>query len=195
MSFSWKISINPKTLLILRNIATVELLDIYNNASYYNVRSQQQKKQNYVRYLAKWQLQLLLKSMIVLVILRQKCMLVVSRPAIWWVTLSIHQRNKTDRQTDGRQTVYTTLMARRSQHNNLVGCYHFKVNKIDWTTLLTINAVISPLKYLCWQWLWLPVDIVMCDVAIRRTWRLPRYSQLVWKLRNRHYVSCWRWLC
>jgi len=43
MSFSWKISINPKTLLILRNIATVELLDIYNNASYYNVRSQQQK--------------------------------------------------------------------------------------------------------------------------------------------------------
>jgi len=61
--------------------------------------------------------------------------------------------------------------------------------------LLTINAVISPLKCLGRQWLWLPVDIVMCNIAVRRTWRLPRHSQLVWKLCYSRYISRWRWLC
>ena len=61
--------------------------------------------------------------------------------------------------------------------------------------LLTINAVISPLKCLGRQWLWLPVDIVMGNIAVRRTWRLPRHSQLVWKLCYSRYISRWRWLC
>jgi len=61
--------------------------------------------------------------------------------------------------------------------------------------LLTINAVISPLKCLGRQWLWLPVDIVMCNIAVRRTWRLPRHLQLVWKLCYSRYISRWRWLC